>query len=417
MPFLPLDPFVAGQQEGASLTDASSAAGARGKAVLRDVCGIVLAGTHHWGEGVFERVLRGPLLPVAHAPLINYPLEWLRDAGVASAVVCANSATASLRTVLGDGAAMSLALKYFEDHEPRGPAGCARDASRMSDASVFVVVEGTIVPTLDFDAMLSAHRLSGAAATVVVEFDRRRRGMASGVRRQPAGIYAFERSALAAVSENGYQDIKEGLLGRLNESGAHVAMHEVHGLSAKVLDYSSYAAVSRWLVSRAIERPAFLPHYVRVGEGLHHPTAVVHPSARLIGPILLGAGVRIESDAVVVGPASIGERTVISAQALVTRSFIWDDCHIGDGAMIDSSVLADHCEVPPGERLTSVTQLPDQYVSGDRQTPGSLDAVTVELMPSLDAATTRLRTGFGFGGVKSDEPSRFVAARDQATMQ
>ncbi len=327
-----------------------------------DVCGIVLAGTHHWGDGVFERVLRGPLLPVAHTPLIKYPLQWLRDAGIGSAVLCANSATTSLRTVLGDGTAMDIALDYYEDAEPRGPAGCARDAVAMtaaSDARTFVVIEGTIVPTLDFDAMLTAHRRSGAAATVVVEFDRRRRGMTSGVRRQPAGIYVFERSALEAVPAHGYQDIKEGLLGRLSAAGEHVAMHEVHGLSAKVLDYSSYAAVSRWLVSRSIERPALLPHYVRDGEGMHHPSAFVHPSARIIGPVLLAEGARVEADAVVVGPASIGERTIIAAGALVSRSFIWDDCLVGEGAIVDSSVIADRCVVVAGDRVRSVTQVPE----------------------------------------------------------
>ncbi len=415
LPFMPLDPFVAAQQEGQLHADAPAAA-VRATSDADDVCGIVLAGTHHWGDGVFERVLRGPLLPVAHTPLINYPLQWLRDAGIQSAVLCANSATPSLREVLGDGSRMQLALDYFEDHEPRGPAGCARDAAVMTNAKIFVVIEGTIVPTLDFSAMIAAHRKSGAVATVVVEFDRRRRGMASGVRRQPAGIYVFERSALESVAEHGYQDIKEGLLGRLNAAGGHVAMHEVHGLSAKVLDYSSYAAVSRWLVTRAIERPAFLSHYVREGEGMHHPTAVIHPSARLVGPILLGAGVRVEADAVIVGPASIGERTVVAARALVSRSFIWDDCVIGEDAIVDSSVLADRCVVVPGDRLKSVTQLPDQFSVLDRTSSGvAADGASAELLPSLESATERLRNGFGFARDRVDNALR--PTRDQATLK
>lgn len=411
---MPLDPFVAAQQEGQLHADAPTTVAATSD--MGEVCGIVLAGTHHWGDGVFERVLRGPLLPVAHTPLINYPLQWLRDAGISSAVLCANSATPTLRAVLGDGSGMQLKLDYFEDHEPRGPAGCARDAAVMTDAKIFVVIEGTIVPTLDFAAMIAAHRKSGAVATVVVEFDRRRRGMASGVRRQPAGIYVFERSALETVAEHGYQDIKEGLLGRLNASGGHVAMHEVHGLSAKVLDYSSYAAVSRWLVSRSIERPSFLAHYTRAGEGMHHPTAFVHPTARLVGPVLLAEGVRVEEDAVIVGPASIGERTVVSARALVSRSFIWDDCVIGEDAIVDSSVLADRCVVVPGDRLKSVTQLPDQYAMAERPS-GTVasEGASLELLPSLESATERLRNGFGFARDRVDNALR--PTRDQATLK
>ncbi len=413
---MPLDPFIGAQDVRLPQEGALALSRSRPDCDVGGVCGIVLAGTHHWGDGVFERVLRGPLLPVAHTPLIKYPLQWLRDAGIRSAVLCANSATPSLRAVLGDGAAMQIALDYFEDAEPRGPAGCARDAVTMSAARTFVVIEGTIVPTLDFDAMLAAHRQSGAAATVVVEFDRRRRGMASGVRRQPAGIYVFERSALESVAEHGYQDIKEGLLGRLNASGSHVAMHEVHGLSAKVLDYSSYAAVSRWLVSRSIERPALLSHYIRSGEGMHHPTAFVHPSARLIGPVLLAEGVRVDADAVIVGPASIGERSIVSARALVSRSFIWDDCVIGEDAIVDSSVLADRCVVVSGDRLRSVTQVPEQFGVPERPSSDvATDGANLELLPSRESASERLRIGFGFN--RDSTATDFRHTREQATLK
>ena len=416
MPFMPLDPFIAAHDARRLQEDTLTVSHQRSDSDVSGVCGIVLAGTHHWGDGVFERVLRGPLLPVAHTPLIKYPLQWLRDAGIRSAVLCANSATPSLRALLGDGTSMQIALEYFEDAEPRGPAGCARDAVAMTTAQTFIVIEGTIVPTLDFDAMIAAHRQSGAAATVVVEFDRRRRGMASGVRRQPAGIYGFERRALESVAAHGYQDIKEGLLGRLNASGAHVAMHEVHGLSAKVLDYSSYAAVSRWLVSRSIERPALLSHYVREGEGMHHPTASVHPSARLVGPVLLAQGVRVEADAVIVGPASIGERSVVSARALISRSFIWDDCTIGEDAIVDSSVLADRCVVVAGDRLRNVTQVPDQFGAPERpSTDVATDGANRELLPSRESAAERVRVGFGFTRDRA-EPA-FRQTRDPATLQ
>jgi mannose-1-phosphate guanylyltransferase len=416
MPFMPLDPFIGAQDARPSREDALAVGRHRPACDVNGVCGIVLAGTHHWGDGVFERVLRGPLLPVAHTPLIKYPLQWLRDAGIRSAVLCANSATPSLRAVLGDGAAMQIALDYFEDVEPRGPAGCARDAVAMTSANTFVVIEGTIVPTLDFDAMLTAHRESGAAATVVVEFDRRRRGMASGVRRQPAGIYVFERSALESVGEHGYQDIKEGLLGRLNAAGAHVAMHEVHGLSAKVLDYSSYAAVSRWLVSRSIERPALLSHYVRMGEGMHHPTAWVHPSARIVGPVLLAQGARVEADAVIVGPASVGERSVVSARALVSRSFVWDDCMIGEDAIVDSSVLADRCIVVQGDRLRSVTQVPEHFGAPERPTADIVaDGASLERLPSVETTTERRRAGVGFNRDRAN--GLFHQPRDPAPLQ
>jgi NDP-sugar pyrophosphorylase family protein len=360
------------------------------------ICGIVLAGSHQWGDGVFARHLRGPLLPVAHAPLIHYPLQWLHDAGIRHVLLCANAATTDLRSALGDGSGMGLRVEHFEDAEPRGPAGAARDAALTTNARTFVVIEGTTIPTLDFDALVTAHRASGAIATVVVESDRRRRGIAGGQQRQPAGVYVFERGALESVAETGYQDIKEGLLGRLTASGEYVAMHEVAGLSAKVLDYSSYASVSRWLVTRAVEHPGYLTGYHRVGDGLHHDTAIVHPSARLVGPTLVGAGARIEADAVVVGPASIGARSIVGAGALVSRSFIWDDCMIGERAIVDASVLADGSVVDAGDSLRSATQVRGTFVPVEPQLRNTVAVPAPPgFLPSPAAAIERLRTGFG----------------------
>ena len=59
--------------------------------------GIVLAGTYHWSQSVFEQLLPRPLLPVAQTPMICYALRWMRDGGIARATVCANSASRAVR--------------------------------------------------------------------------------------------------------------------------------------------------------------------------------------------------------------------------------------------------------------------------------------------------------------------------------
>src|SRR5512132_2379028 len=93
----------------------------------QSVRGIVLAGSYHWGSSLFDRLLRGPMVPVALEPLISYPLRWLRDGGIPSVTVCANSATHEVRRFLGSGDALAMDIDYFEDHAPRGAAGCVRD--------------------------------------------------------------------------------------------------------------------------------------------------------------------------------------------------------------------------------------------------------------------------------------------------
>ena len=322
------------------------------------VSGIVLAGSHHWGEGEFARVLRGPLIPVAQTPLIHYPLEWLRAGGVSRTIVCANSETANVRAELGAGTRLGLAVDYFEDHTPRGPAGCARDAACRSAAHTFVVVEGAMIPSLDLRLLLDIHRRSGAAATIVAETDRRRRTVVRDRPGLPGGIYVFERRVLEGIAERGYQDIKQGLLERLYVAGERVVVHTVQGVSPRVLDAATYASVNNWLITRAMQRPMpELDDYQPCRDGLRHHTARVHPDARLVGPVLIGAGASIEADAVIVGPASIGAHSVVSAGALVSRSVVWDRCRIGERAIVDSSLLADRSIVRPGHRLFAAVEI------------------------------------------------------------
>jgi NDP-sugar pyrophosphorylase family protein len=379
--------------------------------------GIVLAGVPGWGGGAFERLLRGPLLPVAQEPLVSYPLRWLRAGGVRSAAVCAGSATSAVRERFGGGASLNMSLQYYEDLTPRGPAGCARDAALATTAERFVVVEGAFIPTLDLRALLAAHRASGAAATTVVEYDRRRNLMRDAQPGRPGGIYVFERHVLERVPAAGFQDIKQGLLERLYAHGEKVAVHEVAGLSPRVLDFHSYASVSSWLITSAVSRRAaareqemvgtaleslwldgaaddltvidaplakelgawrgaprvesavdgrsFVPfgEWEQIEDALVHPTATVHPSARLIGPVLVGPYACVEADAVIVGPTSIGAGAVIESDAVVARSELLARVRVGSGAQVDGSVVADGVIVAPqrhvaGAVLTGPTRIP-----------------------------------------------------------
>jgi NDP-sugar pyrophosphorylase family protein len=290
--------------------------------------------------------------------MICYPLHWLRSGGISEAVICANSGTSAVRQYLGDGSRMAMDFKYLEDEIPRGPAGCARDAARLSDASVFVVVEGALIPSLDLRALIESHRRSGAAVTVVTEIDRRRHPAGAQRPCLSGGIYVFEKRVLEHVSTRGYQDIKEGLLPSLYSRGERVLTHEVQGLSPRVLDYPTYAGVSRWLIGLALEQSAFLAHYRKIGDRLQHPDALVDPNARFIGPVIVGRNAEIGAGAFVVGPSTIGAYSKVASGALVCRSLIWEHVSVGAAAAVDCSLLANHSVVRDGDRVYASVQIP-----------------------------------------------------------
>jgi mannose-1-phosphate guanylyltransferase len=252
---------------------------------------------------------------------------------------------------------------------------------------------------------------------------------------RPGGIYVFERHVLERVSAAGFQDIKQGLLERLYAHGEKVAVHEVSGLSPRVLDFHSYASVSSWLITSAVSRRAaareqemlgaaldslwldgagdelspvdapltrefsawrglsrhepaadgrsFVPfaEWEQVEDALVHPTATVHPSARLIGPVLVGPYACVEADAVVVGPTSLGAGTVVEADAVIARSELLARVRVGSGAQVDGSVVADGVVVAPqrhvaGAVLTGPTRIPSTPVAAPTPSPSAASNVT-----------------------------------------
>jgi NDP-sugar pyrophosphorylase family protein len=302
------------------------------------ISAVVLAGTHRWSGSIFERLAPRPLVPVALAPLITYPLRWLAAAGVPRATVCANGTTRDIEAALGDGRGLGMQLSYYKDSTPRGAAGCARDAGLEMGSDTLVVVDGTAIPTVDLARLLEAHLASGAAMTAVVHRE-------EGAPPTPGGVYVVERRALGQVPENGFQDIKENLIPRLHRAGARVVAHESGAGCPHVFNAQTYLAVSQWMLQRlAAEEES--------GRGpLVDPTASVEPGVRFVGPVQVGPGAYIAAGATVVGPSTIGPDSAVGGNALVARSVLWSRCVVGEGAVVHGCVAGNDADIPPAARL------------------------------------------------------------------
>jgi len=306
-------------------------------APVRPFAAIVLAGSHTWRRTPFDRLLPRPLLPVAQFPLLSYPLRWLGAAGAARATICTNGLTPQLRPYLEPLRDVLPALEFFDDETPRGAAGSARDAALATDAEVFVVADATTIPAVDLQRVLAEHERSRAVLTIIVQ--PRESGSDSLI---PTGLYVFSRRAFDFVPATGYQDIKESLIPRLYAAGELVLTSESDEPCPQVLDAKTYLAVNHRLIART--------------ERTIHPSARIHPSALLVGPVMVGAGAEIGERAVIVGPASIGAGTTIEAGAVISRSVIWAECSVGAQARVHCSVVSAAIRVAARTRLVGAIE-------------------------------------------------------------
>jgi NDP-sugar pyrophosphorylase family protein len=359
--------------------------------------GVILAGSQRWGESAFERVLPRPLVPVADSPLLSFALRWLRDAGVNSTTICANSESRLIRQIFADGRSSGLQLTYFEDLSPRGPAGCVRDAGLEWQADHLIVVEGSVIPSLDLSQALEAHIQSDAAMTVIVEETGSRHAPESLRALRPVGIYLVSNRTLDKIQSTGYHDIKEGLIPMLHDQGELVLPYMNNRHCPRITNIDSYLATSEWAINRIITEPMGEAWGPRTGQTRMNPTSSVHPTVRLIGPVLVGPGVQIDEGVTVVGPSVIGRDCQIHAQALVCRSALWDLCTIGQRAIVDHSVLAFEADVAPGDAISNrLYQAQSSSVQKLRRTndPDSNHGMNLMQQPTLrSTVSTHQSTG------------------------
>jgi mannose-1-phosphate guanylyltransferase len=200
--------------------------------------------------------------------------------------------------------------------------------------------------------VLDQHAASGAAVTAVVH----EQPMSPTSRVPvvtPAGVYVFSRRAFDSVAAAGFQDIKEHLIPALRRRHERVCAFKARDISPRVINAETYLAVNHWAIEQIPMNPARFaaPDVVLAGNVALHPSASVHPRAQIIGPAVLGPGVAVGAYATVVGPASIGAGTIVGPRAVVSRSVVWHECVIGEGAFVDHALVASGVTVAPGSSV------------------------------------------------------------------
>jgi NDP-sugar pyrophosphorylase family protein len=203
--------------------------------------------------------------------------------------------------------------------DARGSAGGLKDASATLSGGTILVVDGAVWLDDDLGWMLRQHRAARNALTV---FCAARpltlRGEALS-NLEPVSVYCCEPEVLDYVAPSGTQDIAAHLIPALQRAGLRVGVVTLRGDTCEICDWPSYLnAVGHALKAEA---PSINESYEQIAPGVRrHPQATVSPSARIVGPVFIDRGCRVEAGAVVVGPTILGPDCVVEARARVIRT-------------------------------------------------------------------------------------------------
>jgi dTDP-glucose pyrophosphorylase len=128
---------------------------------------LVMAG----GQGVRLRPLTlarpKPLLPVAGRPILEHVIERLVECGFPQVLVATGYQSQMIEDHLQDGRQYGASIRYLREEQPLGTAGVLATLADEIQGDL-LVMNGDILTTVDFAALLESHLASGADMTVAV---------------------------------------------------------------------------------------------------------------------------------------------------------------------------------------------------------------------------------------------------------
>ena len=109
-----------------------------------------------------------PSLPVAGPSLIERVAGWLADAGIRDLLVNLHYRPETITALVGDGARLSVRVRYSWEQPILGSAGGPRRAFALTSADRLWLVNGDTPCDVPLEAMAAAHASSDALVTMAV---------------------------------------------------------------------------------------------------------------------------------------------------------------------------------------------------------------------------------------------------------
>jgi NDP-mannose synthase len=125
---------------------------------------IVLAGGRGSRLAPYTTVLPKPLMPVGDRAILDIVIGQLRAAGVEVVTLAVGHLAHLIRAVLGDGSAHGVRIDYHEEEHALGTAGPLASIDDLDET--FLMLNGDVLTTLDFRALVRAHRETGSVLTI-----------------------------------------------------------------------------------------------------------------------------------------------------------------------------------------------------------------------------------------------------------
>lgn len=311
------------------------------------------------------------MVPVLNRPFLEHIITYLRNYRVNDVTLALSYRPEVIRNYFGDGSNLGIQLHYTVEDNPLGTAGAVKNAERYLDRT-FVVLNGDVFTELDIADMLAFHRSKGAKATIaltwvdnpcafgIVETDSDDRVKRFVEKPSPsqvttnwinAGIYLLEPEVLKHVPTNAHYTFEKGLFPLLLELGEPVYSYPFRGYWLDMGTPEKYLRLNCDLLLLNA-KSALINGLSRDGVCCDKDV-IIHPSAKIAGPAIIGSKCQIDQKAYIKGPVVIGPDCYIGDSASLEVAVLWAGVNIGAGVSVKQCIVGTNTKIETSEQVIS----------------------------------------------------------------
>lgn len=108
-----------------------------------------------------------PMIEICGRPVLEYQIENLRDSGITDIIIVVHHMRNHIMNYFGDGSLLGVNITYYEEEIPLGTAG-ALFKIREKLSEDFLLINGDLIFSIDFQKMIDFHKSNNALATLFV---------------------------------------------------------------------------------------------------------------------------------------------------------------------------------------------------------------------------------------------------------
>lgn len=125
---------------------------------------VILAGGRGTRLYPYTIVFPKPLMPIGDVPILEIVVRQLKYYGISDIVMAVGHLAELLMAYFGDGSRFGVQISYSRETNPLGTAGPLALIPGLDET--FLVMNGDVLTTLDYRALIAYHRANGSVATI-----------------------------------------------------------------------------------------------------------------------------------------------------------------------------------------------------------------------------------------------------------